>query len=71
MTGCKETMCTSCDHREVCRFRDEFLKAQQAADDVTVYLGDNSVKRLRDFDYIEPITLKCKHWKMNSKGGIR
>ena len=69
MIGCTETLCASCDHRDVCKLRDEFLKAQQTVDDVTVSLGDHKLKRLRDFDYINPVNLQCKHWKMKSQGG--
>ena len=65
----KEPICTSCDRREVCKFRDEFLKAQQTADDITVCLGNGAMKKLRHFDYIERVELKCKHWKLESKGG--
>lgn len=69
MSGCKETICTSCAHREVCKFCADFLKAQKAVDDVMVVLGKEQAKMLRDFDYIKPVELQCKHWKLHSLGG--
>ena len=65
----KETACTSCDHKKVCKLSEEFINAQKAVDDVTVHIGDMSMKRLRDFDYIENVSLKCRHWKLESQGG--
>ena len=62
MTGYKETACTTCAHREVCKLKDEFLNAQSAVDDVTVTLGENRFKKLRDFDWITAVTLHCKHY---------
>jgi hypothetical protein len=59
---CKETACTTCAHREVCKLSEEFLKAQKAVDGVSVHLGEGRMKELRFFDYIKPVELRCTHY---------
>ena len=71
MTGTRETQCTSCVHRSVCMYKDNFLSAHDAIRDVTVYLGDNSMIRLRDIQWIEPVALRCKNYYAACKEGIR
>lgn len=71
MTGCKETACTTCAHREICILTDEFLKAQSAVDDVTVYLGDNRMKKLRDYGWITAPNLRCKHYMQRMEVTLR
>ena len=66
---CKETACTSCAHREVCKYKEEFLKAQSAVDEVTVHLSDKRFIRLRDIQWISPVGLRCKHHLENFPGG--
>lgn len=61
-TGAKETLCTNCDHREVCSLTKEFLAAQQAVDNLTVSLGDRTMKDLRDFSWIKAVSLECVHF---------
>lgn len=58
-SGVKETSCTHCDHLKVCSLKEQFLKAQEAVDGVLVSLGDKRTKRLRDFDWINPVNLNC------------
>ncbi len=71
MGDVRETCCSKCIHYEVCKMATEFLKAQQAVNDLTVTLGqtENGVKmiRLHDIDYIESVNLVCKHF-LNSFG---
>lgn len=62
MCGVKETQCSHCDHLQVCSFKEQFLAAQKAVDDVRVGLGDRGVKYLRDFDWIKPISLECTYF---------
>lgn len=62
MSGTKETLCTTCAHREVCKLTEEFLNAQKAVDDTLVGLGGGRTKRLRDFDWIRTVDLRCKHY---------
>lgn len=35
--GVKETPCTRCTHRTVCKHKDDFLKAVQAVNEATVH----------------------------------
>lgn len=39
MMGVKETLCTSCGHRQVCSLTDTFLKVQEAVDSISVGTG--------------------------------
>lgn len=61
-TGVEETLCTHCSHRDVCSLKDQYLAAQSAVNEVMVHYGDNAMKRLRDFDWIERVKLKCTHF---------
>ena len=71
MSGCNETACTKCSHREVCKFKEEFLKAQTAVNDVTVYLGENRMVKLRDIAYIPTVDLRCNYYDYSKGGAIR
>ena len=75
MFGVKETCCTKCGHRDVCQYKEEYLAAQAAVDEVSVNLpsrGDKSIKsiRLRDISWIEPTELKCRYFHQ-STGTVR
>ena len=75
MFGVKETCCTKCSHRDVCQYKEEYLAAQAAVDEVSVNLpsrGDKSIKsiRLRDISWIEPVELKCRYFHQ-STGTVR
>lgn len=61
-SGVKETLCSQCDHLQVCSLKKEFITAQQAVDNVCVSLGDRTMKNLRDFDWIKPVALQCVHF---------
>ncbi len=61
-SGVKETLCSHCGHLQVCSLKEQFLKAQNAVNEVTVGLGDRGIKYLRDFDWIKPVTLECVHF---------
>ena len=71
MTTCAETACTNCSHREVCKFKDEFLKAQAAVNDVTVYLGENRMIKLRDIKFIPAVMLRCNYYDYYKGGNIK
>ncbi len=60
--GCEETQCTHCGHLQVCSFKEQFLKAQKAVNEVTVGVGDRGIKYLRDFDWIKRVKLECKYF---------
>lgn len=63
---CNEALCTQCSHQEVCSLKDQFIAAQKTVDDVSVTLGrdgkSGSFKRLRDFNWIERVKLKCVYF---------
>lgn len=61
-TGCKETQCTHCIHREVCSKKEDFLKAQEAVDNTFIGLGDKGGIYLRDIIWIHPVDLSCAHF---------
>ena len=62
MTGVKETLCTSCMHREVCSKKGEYLEAQSAVDNLQVYLEERSNYYLRDMKWIKPVQLQCAYY---------
>lgn len=53
----RESRCANCEHRKVCSFKEQFLNAQKAVDEVTVHTGDKSIKYLRNFDWIKRVEL--------------
>lgn len=63
---CQETCCTHCIHREVCSLKEEFLKAQTAANGISVNIGVDGGKyvyrELRQMTYIRPVQLECVHY---------
>lgn len=61
-SGCEEILCTHCDHFQVCSFKEQFLKAQNVVNEITVGIGDRGIKYLRDFDWIKPVKLECVHF---------
>jgi hypothetical protein len=65
----KETSCTRCKHLHVCKFKEEFLDAQNAVENTTIVVKQTDptgkeqihTRYISDIDYIEPIKLRCKH----------
>lgn len=74
MGGVKETMCTRCAHCEVCALKNNFLAAQEAVDNTTVYLDSDDGKvrmmKIHDMPFIKPVNLECKYY-MAQQMGIR
>jgi len=70
MTTCEETACTNCSHRKVCKFKDEFLKAHAAVNDVTVHLDEGRMIRLRDIEFIPTVILRCSYYDYYKGGTI-
>lgn len=67
MTGIRETPCTHCIHREVCSFKDEFLSAMKAVNEVSVSLPSKETSvgcciSLRDIKWIKPVELVCTYY---------
>ena len=60
--GVEETQCTHCDHLQVCSPKEQFIAAQNAVNRLTVNLGDQTMKDLRDFGWIKKVKLECEHF---------
>ena len=64
-----ETACTKCTHRNVCKYKEEFLEAQEAVSNAVI--GSDPVSKdgivhqgfryISGIDYIEPVKLHCKY----------
>lgn len=63
MTNCvKETLCTSCVHREVCSKKEEYLAAQKAVDDLRIGATETSTGvYLNSIPWIRPVQLQCTY----------
>lgn len=63
---CKETMCTTCVHQDICSVKEKFLDAQKAVDGLVVYNklpdGKTGQVKLRDIGFIKPVELACIHF---------
>lgn len=55
-------LCNTCLHKEVCKFKDQYKKAQDATQNIMVSFEDNSMIELRYINWIEPIRLSCRHY---------
>lgn len=53
----KETACNGCDHVKVCKYREEFLKAQEAVENASISIGGEPVSAI---ECVESIKLRCK-----------
>ena len=72
---CKETMCTTCIHQDICSVKEKFLDAQKAVDGLIVYdeLPDGKLGqiKLRDIGFIKPVELACIHYVYKGSHGVR
>ena len=72
---CKETMCTTCIHQDICSLKEKFLDAQKAVNGLVVYdkLPDGKLGqiKLRDIGFIKPVELKCIHYVYKGSHGVR
>ena len=72
---CKETMCTTCIHQDVCSLKGKFLDAQKAVDGLVVYdkLPDGKLGqvKLRDIGFIKPVELACIHYIYKGSAGVK
>ena len=67
--GLKETLCTHCVHRTVCKHKDDFLKAIQAINEATVHEhedGSNAVRMTKviNIDCISDISVTCRYHQL-------
>ena len=72
---CKETMCTTCIHQDICSVKEKFLDAQKAVDGLVVYdkLPDGKLGqvKLRDIGFIKPVELSCIHYIYKGSAGVK
>ena len=72
---CKETMCTTCVHQDICSVKEKFLDAQKAVDGLVVYdkLPDGKLGqvKLRDIGFIKPVELVCIHYIYKGSAGVK
>lgn len=72
---CKETMCTTCIHQDICSLKEKFLDAQKAVNGLVVYdkLPDGKLGqiKLRDIGFIKPVELACIHYVYKGSHGVR
>lgn len=62
--GVRETPCTHCVHRTVCKHKDDFLKAIQAVNEATVHeREDNRMKMTKvvNIDCVSDISITCRY----------
>lgn len=63
----KETSCTRCVHRTVCKHKDDFLKVVQAVTDATVHEPDENgshvtkMKKVVNYECVSDITVTCRY----------
>lgn len=64
----KETLCTNCLHRSVCKYKNDYLKILEAIKNATVYTehsdGKQGMKKVTNYDFIGEIIVPCKFHSM-------
>ena len=66
--GVKETLCTSCQHREVCIYKLDYLNILKAIGNARVSDvkdttdGGFSSKKVIDYDFISGISVGCRYY---------
>ena len=72
---CRETMCATCIHQDICSVKEKFLDAQKAVDGLVVYdkLPDGKLGqvKLRDIGFIKPVELACIHYIYKGSTGVK
>lgn len=65
--GTKETVCTKCAHRNVCKYKDDYLDILKAISNVDVVKhhsnGTVSMKKVTSFDFVYEPSIICKYYK--------
>lgn len=67
--GVKETLCTRCDHREVCMYKLYYLNILKAVENARVSVvketqdGGFSSKKVSDYDFISGISVGCRYYR--------
>lgn len=67
--GVKETLCTRCEHREVCIYKLDYLNILKAVENARVSVikettdGGFSSKKVIDYDFISGISVGCRYYR--------
>lgn len=65
--GVKETLCTRCEHREVCAYKSDYINILRAVEDESVVKetpdGRVSSKKVIDYDFISGISIGCRYYR--------
>lgn len=67
--GVKTTLCTSCEHKDVCAHKSDYLNIIQAVKNARVFEvketqdGGFSSKRVTDYDFISGISVGCRYYR--------
>ena len=67
--GVKETICTRCEHREVCIHKLDYLNILKAVENARVSVvkentdGGFSSKKVADYDFISEISVGCRYYR--------
>ena len=67
--GVKETICTRCEHREVCMYKLYYLNILKAVENARVSSitdtqdGGFSSKKVADYDFISGISVGCRYYR--------
>lgn len=67
--GVKETLCTRCDHREVCMYKLYYFNILKAIGNARVSDvketpdGGFSSKKVIDYDFISGISVACRYYR--------
>jgi hypothetical protein len=65
--GVKETLCTCCEHREVCAHKQDYLDILEAVENARVLKempdGKISSKKVTNYDFISEISIGCHYYR--------
>ena len=67
--GVKETLCTRCEHREVCIHKLDYLNILKSVENARVSIvketqdGGFSSKKVIDYDFISGISVGCRYYQ--------
>ena len=74
--GVKETLCTCCEHREVCAHKQDYLDILKAVENASVVKETQdervSSKKVTNYDFISGISIGCRYyrnWTNTYRGG--
>lgn len=61
--GVRETQCTSCIHRTMCKYRDIYLHALEQVLKMEIGFDEDSKKLvpISELEFLNPIELDCKY----------